>query len=223
MNTAYNKIRSSFTLIELLVVIAILGVLIGILIPAVIRVRDTANRTKCQSNLRQIGEAAHHYHDAKGRLPAAVQLYKPSANGTRDSLSVYREGNKPLFGPNWAVLLLPYIEQESLFRSANASMYMANGDQGWRKSRSVSIPLLLCPSDSGQAVGFNLPDKVTAQQDLDQNGTWARGNYAANAGPGYYRRNLAESWASTGERPSRNWPRRTAPRTRSFLTKSALA
>jgi prepilin-type N-terminal cleavage/methylation domain-containing protein/prepilin-type processing-associated H-X9-DG protein len=177
---------SGFTLVELLVVIAIIGVVIGMTIPAVMRVREASNRTQCESNLRQHGEAAHHYHDAYGRLPAAVQLYNPPPNGTRDSLSAYRSGNQPLFGPNWVVFLLPYIEQENLFRSVNAANYMLTGDQGWRKIRSVSVPVLLCPSDSGEAIGFNLPDRITTQQDLDKNGAWARGNYAANAGPGYY-------------------------------------
>jgi len=59
---------------------------------------------------------------------------------------------------------------------------MQTGDQGWRKIRSVPVPLFICPSDSGHAVLFNVPDKVTTQQDLDRNGKWARGNYAANAG-----------------------------------------
>jgi prepilin-type N-terminal cleavage/methylation domain-containing protein len=165
------SLTSAFTLIELLVVIAIIGVLIGLLIPAVMRVREANNRAKCESNLRQVDEAAHNYHDVYSKFPPAVQLFNPPPNGTRDSLSAYRTGNKPLFGPNWAVLLLPYLEQETLFRSANIAGCMANDDEGWRKVRSVSIPLLLCPSDSRQAIGFNLPDKVTTQQDLDQNGT----------------------------------------------------
>src|SRR5260370_5825911 len=63
---------------------------------------------------------------------------------------------------------------------------MKTGGERWRKIRSLSIPVLVCPSDSGHEVGFNLPDKVTPQRDLDKNGKWARGNYAANAGPGYF-------------------------------------
>jgi prepilin-type processing-associated H-X9-DG protein len=64
---------------------------------------------------------------------------------------------------------------------------MQNGDQSWRIIRFVSIPVFVCPSATGQEVPFKLPDKVTTQQDLDQQGKWARGNYAANAGPGYFR------------------------------------
>jgi prepilin-type processing-associated H-X9-DG protein/prepilin-type N-terminal cleavage/methylation domain-containing protein len=178
--------RSGFMLIELLVVIAILAVLIGILIPAVMKVREAGNRTKCANSIRQIAAAAQNYHDENKRFPSAVQLYRPPPNGTRDSLSVYRSGDQPLIGPNWAVLLLPYVEQENLFRSVKVAAYMKNGDQGWRNIRSVTIPLFLCPSDTGQQVGFNLPDKVTTQQDLDTNGLWARGSFAANAGAGYF-------------------------------------
>ncbi len=158
--------RCGFTLIELLVVIAIIGVLIGMIIPAVMRVREASNRMQCASNLRQVGEAP--------------------KNGTLDTLSVYRDSNKPIIGPNWAVLLLPYLEQEPLYRSADVGKYMQTGDQSWRKIRSVSIPLFVCPSDSGHSVLFDLPDKVTTQQDLDKNGKWARGNCAANAGPGWF-------------------------------------
>jgi prepilin-type N-terminal cleavage/methylation domain-containing protein/prepilin-type processing-associated H-X9-DG protein len=178
--------RAGFTLIELLVVIAIFAVLIGLLIPAVMRVREASNRATCGNNMRQLAEAAHHYHDANSRFPPAVQLYKPPKNGTKDTLSVYREGTKPIIGPNWAVLLLPYVEQESVYRSANVGRYLQTGDQSWRIIRSVSIPLFLCPSDTGQNMPFDLPDKVTTQQDLDQYGKWARGNYAANAGPGFF-------------------------------------
>src|SRR3954465_16014508 len=114
--------RSGFTLIELLVVIAIIAMLIGLLLPAVQKVREAAARIKCANHLKQVGLGAHNYHDAMGRLPEGVQVYNPGPLSSQDwALSTYTPTGT-LHGPNWAVLLLPYIEQDNLYMQYQANI-----------------------------------------------------------------------------------------------------
>src|SRR5499427_6896199 len=86
--------RRAFTLVELLVVIAIIGVLVALLLPAVQAAREAARRMRCQNNLKQIGIAAHNFHDVNGELPRAFS---------------------PITGLSWQVNILPFIEQQSLY------------------------------------------------------------------------------------------------------------
>src|SRR5262252_7944951 len=102
-----NHRGRGFTLIELLVVIAIIAVLIGLLLPAVQKVREAAARIKCANNLKQLALGCHNYHDANGVLPPAIRM---KTTGTPMVTDMTRHDAGP-FGPNWVVLILPYIEQ----------------------------------------------------------------------------------------------------------------
>lgn len=171
--------RSGFTLIEVLVVIAIIAVLIGLLIPAVQKVREAANRARCQNNLKQIGIAAQSYHDGKGRFPPAVMM--PYAQAGNDPLT---GGAGNPFGPNWAVLLLPYIEQSALYQLAQPDTYpgttnltnFGSYDLSWRLVRGKTVISYLCPSDKGPG------DPFTSNIGAPPEAGWARGNYACNGG-----------------------------------------
>jgi prepilin-type N-terminal cleavage/methylation domain-containing protein/prepilin-type processing-associated H-X9-DG protein len=152
-----GRIRSGFTLIELLVVIAIIAILIGLLLPAVQKVRESAKRMECQNHLKQIGLALHNYHDANGRFPPGKG---PDYIGKVPGVPVY---------PRWSphTLILPYIEQTNLYSSIDLSYPpetpgmegpVINFMPAWQNPGRVNsvacrtvVPTFLCPSDPSQA------------------------------------------------------------------------
>src|SRR5438445_790159 len=98
--------RSAFTLAELLVVLGIIAVTMALLLPALQRVRDNAARAKCITNLRQIGLAAHQYHDTQGTFPAGMR---------------WQKGTDPYMLMGWLPPLLPYLEQDDLWKKTQAA------------------------------------------------------------------------------------------------------
>jgi prepilin-type N-terminal cleavage/methylation domain-containing protein/prepilin-type processing-associated H-X9-DG protein len=129
-----SKTRRGFTLVELLVVIAIIAVLIGLLLPAVQKVRAAANRTQCLNHLRQLAIAAHHSHDATGQFPTGARL----------PIDV---GDRPTGGTNLWVELLPYIEQDNLHRKWDYNDNRNNVAGERNATQAQVIKILLCPSD----------------------------------------------------------------------------
>jgi prepilin-type N-terminal cleavage/methylation domain-containing protein/prepilin-type processing-associated H-X9-DG protein len=135
--------RPAFTLIELLVVIAIIAVLIGLLLPAVQKVREAASRMSCQNNLKQLGLAFHAYHDANRALPPGYTASGTYVNGTTDTTP----------GWAWGAYILPYLEQGNLYYQYNLGSPVQNVP-----AAQTVVTTFLCPSDIAPTVPFAVTD-----------------------------------------------------------------
>jgi prepilin-type N-terminal cleavage/methylation domain-containing protein/prepilin-type processing-associated H-X9-DG protein len=147
---SYPFPRSAFTLIELLVVLTIIAVLIGLLLPAVQKVREAANRVKCASNLKNIGLALHNFHDTYGRFPPGgiVGAFPPW-------------GTKPGHFHSWVAFILAHIEQEALYRQYH---WEANDSSPVNQPvTTVPLKIVQCPS---------APERMKTYQDPETK-TWA--------------------------------------------------
>jgi prepilin-type N-terminal cleavage/methylation domain-containing protein len=143
--TSLSGRRRGFTLVELLVVIAIIAVLIALLLPAAQKVREAANVTTCANNLKQLGLACLNYNDNFGALPPSRELfalYDAELEELLNANSDEPDGDENL-GCTWAVFILPYIEQDNLFKMFNLKV-------DYRLQNPVAlqegVPVYFCPS-----------------------------------------------------------------------------
>ena len=174
MNQRYSP-RSGFTLIELLVVIAIIAILIGLLLPAVQKVLEAAARMQCTNNLKQLALACHNHHDQFGFLPngGSAWWFAPVFTGVGSPAT----GKAQLAG--WGFQVLPYIEQESLWKG-NGTATVADAQ---RQAISAALKTFFCPSRRSP---ITLPPNADWYGSTGPGGTYGHGvtDYACNAGTG---------------------------------------
>src|SRR5687768_7139889 len=137
--------RSGFTLIELLVVIAIIAILIGLLLPAVQKIREAANRMKCSNNLKQIGLGIHNYHDTNGEFPYPRPIFpNPLTAGNYNTILWYSfPANADTYG-GWLVRILPYLEQQNIVNPFASVSTRPQLDLAWDTANRLKIPIYQC-------------------------------------------------------------------------------
>jgi prepilin-type N-terminal cleavage/methylation domain-containing protein len=162
--------RVGFTLVELLVVISVIAVLISLLMPAVQKAREAANRISCANNLKQIGLALHHYHLDFGRLPPRAKTAGPldQNNGA---------------GATWAVLIFPYLEQDNLYHQWDLTRRFYDQNDA---ARLTPVRIYFCPTR--RSASSSPLASLSGDQPMQSDGTLgpgapgALGDYACSLG-----------------------------------------
>jgi prepilin-type N-terminal cleavage/methylation domain-containing protein len=162
------RANPGFTLVELLVVIAIIGVLVALLLPAVQAAREAARRNQCLSNLKQLSLGLLNYESANGRFPPAFEFRKSDDPAELTNI-----------GPNWAIRILPFVEQAPLFARIDKTVTVPGQKEPLISHvnnapvRETAVASMRCPTDTRNTSPLEIGAAI-----------WARGNYAANAGNG---------------------------------------
>jgi prepilin-type N-terminal cleavage/methylation domain-containing protein/prepilin-type processing-associated H-X9-DG protein len=169
--------RSGFTLIELLIVISIIGMLVGILLPAVQSTREAARRSQCANNMKQIGLALHNFEGAKKVFPPGyITAPNNPAMGPVDP-----DFNDAGPGWGWLALLMPYMEETSIYHMLK--MNLECWDPANAAAVANTVPSFLCPSDSpGQNTNPGPTVTITDTNDQPMGVVYGRSNYVSSVG-----------------------------------------
>ncbi len=141
--------KGGFTLVELLVVIAIIGILIGLLLPAVNAARESGRRTSCTNNLKQMGLALINCHEEKGCFPPGYYSNQPYVDGATDTSP----------GWSWAAYILPYMEYSALYKSINFALPVQSPQNA--TAVQTMIKGYICPSDMPPLTAFPVTDGLS--------------------------------------------------------------
>jgi prepilin-type N-terminal cleavage/methylation domain-containing protein/prepilin-type processing-associated H-X9-DG protein len=160
--------RAAFTLVEMLVVVTIIGILLSLVMPGVQSAREAGRRMQCGNNLKQLGMALHSYHSTMSIFPAAIRF--PTGQNP---------GSSTQYQTNWVIALLPYMDNQVLYRSFNFNKYIS--DPANAVPRSMSLPFMLCPTDIGRDTPYG---------SAADGSNWARGNYGANGSLAFLNQNV---------------------------------
>jgi prepilin-type N-terminal cleavage/methylation domain-containing protein/prepilin-type processing-associated H-X9-DG protein len=166
--------RAAFTLVELLVVIAIIGMLVTLLLPAINSAREAGRRTTCTNNMKQLALACIASCDSDGHFPVGMTTVKGDSQTPNQTY---------MFGPNWVIHILPYLEYNDIYNSFDFTTYISNPNSAKNvAAKAQSLNTMLCPSDAYRNSKPYIPGTSRAAEGT---GPWARGNYGANSAIAY--------------------------------------